>query len=113
MSPARDLQASAPSAADSRVRFPAAPYASAAGYLDAYAEEVTRAAKSIDPTALDRAAAILLEAYTRGVGVFVCGNGGSAAIANHLQCDHVKGVRTTNDLTPRVRTLSSNIQLHT
>jgi len=113
MSTAHDLQASAPSAADSRVSFPAAPYASAAGYLDAYAEEVTRAAKSIDPAALDRAAAILLEAYTRGIGVFVCGNGGSAAIANHLQCDHTKGVRAATDLVPRVVSLSANVELLT
>ena len=27
-----------------------------------------------------------------------CGNGGSASIANHLQCDHVKGVRNGTDL---------------
>jgi len=45
--------------------------------------------------------------------VFSCGNGGSAAIANHLQCDHVKGVRTTTDLTPRVVSLSANVELLT
>ena len=45
--------------------------------------------------------------------VFSCGNGGSAAIANHLQCDHLKGVRTGTDLTPRVVSLSSNIELIT
>jgi phosphoheptose isomerase len=45
--------------------------------------------------------------------VFACGNGGSAAIANHLQCDHVKGVRTTTDLVPRVVSLSANIELIT
>ena len=46
---------------------------------------------------MDRAAAILVDAYTRGAVVFACGNGGSAAIANHLQCDHLKGVRTGTD----------------
>ena len=34
--------------------------------------------------------------------VFACGNGGSASIANHLQCDHVKGVRNGTDLNTRV-----------
>ena len=94
MSPVHDLQAFAPPAESPAAKFPAVPYASAAAYFDAYAEETARAASSIEPAALDRAAAILLEAYTRGAGVFACGNGGSAAIANHLQCDHVKGVRT-------------------
>ncbi len=63
---------------------------------------MARAARPSSLGALDRAAAILLEAYTRGARMFSCGNGGSASIANHLQCDHVKGVRTTTDLAPRV-----------
>ena len=45
--------------------------------------------------------------------MFSCGNGGSAAIANRAQCDHVKGVRTTTDLTPRVLSLSTNVELLT
>lgn len=94
-------------------RFPTVPYRSAASYFDAYAEQIARAASSAKPAALDRAAEILLEAYTRGAGVFSCGNGGSAAIANHLQCDHLKGVRTTTDLIPRVVSLSANVELLT
>ena len=45
--------------------------------------------------------------------MFSCGNGGSASIANHVQCDHVKNVRTTTDLTPRVLSLSTNVELLT
>ena len=63
--------------------------------------------------ALEKAAAILVEAYTRGATVFACGNGGSAAIANHLQCDHLKAIRTKTDLAPRVVSLSTNIELLT
>ena len=112
-STAHDLQAFTPPAGTTSEKFPAAPYASAAAFFGAYADEAARAARSVEPAALDRAAAILLEAYTRGAGVFACGNGGSAAIANHLQCDHVKGVRTTTDLAPRVVSLSANIELIT
>ena len=112
MSTVDDLQPFAPPGG-TRAKFPAAPYASAAGYFGAYAEEVTRAASSVDPAALDGAAGLLLAAYTRGAGVFSCGNGGSASIANHLQCDHVKGVRTATDLSPRVVSLSASIELIT
>ena len=45
--------------------------------------------------------------------MYSCGNGGSASIANHLQCDHVKGIRTTTDLAPRVMSLSTNVELLT
>jgi D-sedoheptulose 7-phosphate isomerase/D-glycero-D-manno-heptose 1,7-bisphosphate phosphatase len=113
MSAVHNLQAFAPPAAGTPAKFPSAPYASAAAYFDAYAEQTARATSSIESAALDRAAAILVEAYTRGARVFSCGNGGSAAIANHLQCDHVKGVRTTTDLTPRVVSLSANVELLT
>jgi phosphoheptose isomerase len=112
MTSAHDLRTIAP-AADDLVQFPTAPYASAASYFDAYAEEMARAAKSIEPAALDRAAAILAEAYLRGARMFSCGNGGSASIANHMQCDHVKGIRTATDLSPHVLSLSANVELLT
>jgi phosphoheptose isomerase len=113
MSSLHDLPTIAPPANGSPVKFPVAPHRSAASYFDAYAEEMSRAAKTIEPEAFDRAAAILLEAYVRGARMFSCGNGGSASIANHVQCDHVKGVRTATDLTPQVLSLSTNVELLT
>lgn len=97
----------------SAVPFPAEPYADAASYFSAYTDEFAQAWKTIDLVDFRRAAEILLSAYTRRVTVFSCGNGGSASIANHLVCDHVKGVRTKTDLTPRVTSLSNNIELLT
>jgi phosphoheptose isomerase len=108
-----DLHACAPPGDSTATKFPIGPYSSAGSYLDAYAEEFSRAAKTIDPAAFDRAAVILLEAYARDARMFSCGNGGSASIANHMQCDHVKGIRTTTDLSPRVLSLSTNIELIT
>ena len=113
MSSFDELPTIAPSAGGSPVKFPVAPHQSAASYFDAYAEEMSRAAKTIEPGAFDRAAAILLEAYTCGARMFSCGNGGSASIANHAQCDHVKNVRLATDLTPRVLSLSTNVELLT
>jgi phosphoheptose isomerase len=113
MSSFHELPTITPSGHGSPVKFPVAPHRSAASYFDAYAEEMSRAAKTIEPEAFDRATAILLEAYTRGARMFSCGNGGSASIANHVQCDHVKGVRTTTDLTPQVLSLSTNVELLT
>jgi phosphoheptose isomerase len=108
-----DRPAVTPPADDSPAKFPVGPHTSAASYFDAYADEMSRAAKTIEPAGLNRAAAILHDAYVRGARMFSCGNGGSAAIANHAQCDHVKGVRTTSDLIPRVLSLSANVELLT
>jgi phosphoheptose isomerase len=112
MSTVDEIQDLVPSAGGT-ASFPAAIHGSAGTFYSAYAREAARAANSVELAALDRAAAILLDAYTRGAVVFACGNGGSATIANHLQCDHVKGVRTATDLTPRVASLSSNVELIT
>jgi phosphoheptose isomerase len=96
---------------DSAVKFPLAPYASAGSYFDAYAEEIARAAKTVEAAAFDQAATILVEAYQGGSRMFSCGNGGSAAIANHMQCDHVKGIRSETDLVPQALSLSTNVEL--
>jgi phosphoheptose isomerase len=93
--------------------FPVSPYASAASYLDDYADEMTRAWKTIERGSFDHAAAILLEAYAHDARMFSCGNGGSASIANHMQCDHTKGIRNTTDLDPRVLSLSTNVEVLT
>jgi phosphoheptose isomerase len=102
-----------PAAGAATARFPGTPYAEAGRYFGAYAQEAARAARSVQPAAVDGAATLLLDAYTRGAAVFCCGNGGSAAIANHLQCDHLKGIRTATDLIPRVVSLSTNVELLT
>jgi phosphoheptose isomerase len=94
-------------------KFPATSFPSAASYFDGYAEEISRAGKTIDPAGLNQAAEILVEAYQNGARMFSCGNGGSASIANHMQCDHLKNVRTASDLTPRVLSLSTNVELLT
>jgi D-sedoheptulose 7-phosphate isomerase/D-glycero-D-manno-heptose 1,7-bisphosphate phosphatase len=113
MSTIEELQVLTRSADDSPAKFPAVPHPSASSYCGAYAEEMARAVRSVESTALDRAASILLDAYIGGAGVFSCGNGGSASIANHLQCDHVKGIGKGTDLSPRVMSLSTNVELLT
>ena len=42
--------------------------------------------------------------------IFVCGNGGSAAIANHYVCDYLKFLRQKTKYKPKVISLSNNIE---
>ena len=113
MSTVDEINGLLPPADDAAASFPTTSHATAGGFFNAYAEQAARAASTIERAALDRAAELLLDAYTREARVFSCGNGGSATIANHLQCDHTKGVRTATDLTPRVVSLSSNVEILT
>ena len=47
--------------------------------------------------------------------IFICGNGGSASIANHFLCDFNKGIKisTKGSLKPKIISLSNNIELIT
>jgi len=103
----------APDASLCRPPFPAHRFSRAADYGVAYFAEWARAAGTIESAQLERAAATLLDAYLAGATVYSCGNGGSAAVADHLQCDHLKGVRTGTDLLPSVTSLTSNVDLIT
>jgi phosphoheptose isomerase len=94
-----------------RPRFPAHRYDSAGAFAQDYSALLGQALGSVDVSEVDRAAKILNSAYDRDAAVFACGNGGSASIANHLQCDHVKGVRMGTDLRTRVSSLSSNVEI--
>ncbi len=44
--------------------------------------------------------------------IFICGNGGSASIANHFLCDFNKGIKISskNKLKPKIVSLSNNIE---
>jgi len=94
-----------------RPEFPLARYESADAFGRHYTEQLARALETVDQSELDRAAKIINTAHDDGYALFACGNGGSASIANHLQCDHVKGVRVGTGLLARVQSLSTNMEL--
>ncbi len=93
--------------------FPNKPYTTAKAYLDDYTREVIAAYEAIDGLQLEEAAAVLNDTIARDGQIFSCGNGGSAAISNHLVCDHVKSVSTHTELLPRVQSLSSCVEIIT
>ncbi len=75
-----------------------------------YFGRVQAAQASVDQAKLAAAAELLEAAYERGAYVFVCGNGGSASISNHLTCDHLKGAQTDTGLLPRVVSLAATME---
>lgn len=93
--------------------FPDKPFDTIGAYCDAYTEQLSHAGASIDRDSLAKAAEMLSGAFERGAWLFTCGNGGSAAISNHLLCDFAKGIQTDTDLMPRVVSLSANLEIIT
>ena len=66
--------------------------------LDAkqYFEELQRVMVSIPKDGIDQIADTLVRAYDAGRTVYLCGNGGSAALASHFACDLGKGTAYCN-----------------
>jgi len=91
--------------------FPRRRYADIGSFASDYYQETSRAAASIDPDRLAAAAAALGKTIDERRWIYVCGNGGSAAISNHLFCDFVKGIQTDTERRPKVMSLSAHLEM--
>jgi len=82
--------------------------------LDAkqYFEELQRVMVSFPKDGIDQIADSLVRAYDAGRTVYLCGNGGSAALASHFACDLGKGTAYCNG-GKRLRALSLTDNLPT
>ena len=94
-------------------KFPSFRYEAVAEYFETYRDEIARSWSSVDPRAVTAASDILQKCIERDGIIYACGNGGSAAIANHLLCDFQKGIQTDTSARPRVVSLSSHLELIT
>ncbi|MBT3237562.1 MAG: SIS domain-containing protein [Rhodospirillaceae bacterium] len=93
--------------------FPDEKFTSPGDFADAYYQRLATAAASVDRARLAAASDIIEDTYRRKNTLYVCGNGGSAAISGTFVCDHSKLVQTDTDLTARVVSLADNISMIT
>ena len=84
-----------------------------AEYLAEYASRVGAALEKLSAGKLDEALALLERTIARKRRVYVGGNGGSAAIADHLCCDWHKGTHVAGKPAMRVQSLTANSALFT
>jgi D-sedoheptulose 7-phosphate isomerase len=94
-------------------KFPVQKYPSAGAFVVDYAAAIAKALNSLRPGQVERAVTAMKRAIQSDRLIFTCGNGGSAAIANHLTCDCSKGIATNTTLRPRVVSLSATVELIT
>ena len=60
---------------------------------------------------LYEAASLILKTIKKNKFIYVCGNGGSAAIANHYICDYFKGLSKYTNLKAKIKSLNSDSYL--
>ena len=82
-------------------------------YLNDYADALRDALRGVDAEALDRARVAIERAAAEGRHVFSIGNGGSAAIADHLCCDFTKGTHAEGHPVVRTQSMNANVALYT
>ena len=67
----------------------------------------------IDFNSLSKIVSLIEKKVKNKKTLYVCGNGGSAAISNHFVCDYLKYMKTDNNLLPKIFSLSSSNELIT
>ncbi len=78
-----------------------------------YRAALVRALDSVETRALENAYTIMNKVALSGKTIFTAGNGGSAAIANHLCCDWSKGTFIENKVRLKTHSLCANVELMT
>lgn len=82
-------------------------------YFKAYVEQIAEVASQIPQENLQKAFDLLTEALSKGKRVYSAGNGGSAAISDHLCCDWMKGTHVPHKPAFKVQSLSANVAIVT
>ena len=79
-------------------------------FLDDYVNKLSEALLHTKVSNINRALIQIEKTIKKKGTIFVCGNGGSAAIANHYVCDYLKFLRQKTKYKPKVISLSNNIE---
>lgn len=99
--------------ADPRFRNDIFDTSSVGAYFTAYTERLRSAMLSIDMDALDQARQVIEASAAGGHRVYAIGNGGSAAIADHLCCDLTKGTHSHGHPVIDTTSMTANVPLYT
>ena len=81
-------------------------------YYKNYINNLSEVFACLDFAKLNKIEKIVYSKILTNKKIFVCGNGGSASVANHFLCDFNKGVKisSNNKLKPKIISLSSNME---
>jgi|688.fasta_scaffold294982_2 D-sedoheptulose 7-phosphate isomerase len=96
------------------MKFPIKKYLNISEYLKDYIKEHSKSFLATEFKTLEKICRALEKNYkSKYSKLLICGNGGSAAIANHFACDHQKILYSTKKFRPKIISLCSNSALLT
>lgn len=79
-------------------------------YLKKYLKNLSQSIIDQDIMQLEKATKLILNTIKSDNRIYVCGNGGSASIANHYVCDYIKFFRDRTKFKPKIISLSNNLE---
>lgn len=82
-------------------------------FLEQYSKTKSKLILNLNVKSLSKIIKLIKKTYTKSSNVFICGNGGSASVANHWACDHSEGIKKNSKLKPKTISLNSNIEIIT
>jgi histidinol-phosphate phosphatase family protein len=97
----------------SHSEFPTMRYSGVISFFQHYSDEITSTLSQVNKFEVELAVEHLYKAYSDGSAVWVAGNGGAAAIADHMATDHAKHMAATDTLFHNVHSLAANNVLST
>ena len=95
-------------------KFPNQKYKSVKNFFIDYLSDLNSSFNSLDIDILKKIILLLKKSYNqKNKKIFICGNGGSAALSDHYACDHQKILFETKKLKPIIISLVANSALGT
>jgi D-sedoheptulose 7-phosphate isomerase len=90
-------------------------YTNKKNFIKNYFNTIKKIADNIDMKKLNFVINFLSKKIKKKNNIFVAGNGGSAAVANHLLCDFNKGIKISSRgrMIPKIISLSNSIEIIT
>jgi len=79
-------------------------------FFKSYVSKLDQSISEISVKKLTAASTLLKNTIKNRRTIYVCGNGGSAAIANHYVCDFLKYFRQRTKFKPKIISLSNSIE---
>jgi len=81
-------------------------------HIKNYLKILKNGVNTLDIAKLQKIENIIFSKIKQNKKIFVCGNGGSASVANHFLCDFNKGIKlsSNNKLKPKIVSLSDNLE---
>ena len=79
-------------------------------FLNKYLIDLVNSIKKSNLKSIESVSTQIIKTVNNRGTIYVCGNGGSAAISNHYVCDYLKFLRQNTKIKPKVISLSNNIE---